>query len=568
MKNLRIGQKLLITFGTIIVLYLITIVVSQLSMGTLGDNFEEFYKVNYQVNVKTMDMRRAIQRCMKDVSLGLLVDDSASRKEDMDDSSQQLESVAETLTDLMEIYPEEKESLDKIQSLLDEAQPYWEDISTLSEQGKDDEAREVLISSYMPILEEINQILIPMQESTDKIVAGSFSSSQSTQTTVQIVVLIIAVVAVVITLILSTYIIKGLRGPISEIENAATQMAEGNLDVVVEYESKDELGVLSSKIRDLSVTLKDIISDESYLLGEMASGNFDVKTRAEHRYIGDFAAILTSLREINRNLSDTLASVNRSADQVASGSVQVSDGSQALSQGATEQASSVQELAATIAEISSQVKDNAHNAEQASQAAGHVGDEMEDSNQKMQEMIKAMEDISKSSNEIGKIIKTIEDIAFQTNILALNAAVEAARAGAAGKGFAVVADEVRSLASKSAEASANTSILIENSLQAVERGTSIAGETAQALVKAVEGAQNITTIVSKISTASNEQAQAIAQVTEGVDQISSVVQTNSATAQQSAAASEELSDQAQILKDFVSRFRLKDTGSYQPAEME
>jgi len=94
-------------------------------------------------------------------------------------------------------------------------------------------------------------------------------------------------------------------------------------------------------------------------------------------------------------------------------------------------------------------------------------------------------------------------------------------------------------------------------LQAVERGTSIAGETAEALTLAVEGAQNITSIVNKISTASNEQAQAIAQVTEGVDQISSVVQTNSATAQQSAAASEELSDQAQILKDFVSRFRIR-----------
>lgn len=568
MKNLRIGKKLLITFGTIIALYLITIIVSQLSMGTLGDNFEEFYKVNYQVNVKTMDMRRAIQRCMKDVSLGLLLDDSASLKENLDDSSQQLESVSGILTELLDLYPEEKDALEQIQSLLDDSQPYWEQITSLGEQNKDDEARDLLVSSYMPILEEVNQTLIAMQDNTDKIVADSFASSQSTQTAVQIAVLAIAVVAVLITLFLSTYIIKGLREPISEIENAAIQMAEGNLDVAVEYESKDELGVLASKIRDLSASLKDIISDEAYLLGEMASGNFDVKTRAEDRYIGDFAAILASLREINTNLSNTLANVNQSADQVASGSVQVSDGSQALSQGATEQASSVQELAATIAEISSQVKDNAHNAEQASQAASRVGGEMEDSNQKMQEMIKAMEDISKSSNEIGKIIKTIEDIAFQTNILALNAAVEAARAGAAGKGFAVVADEVRSLASKSAEASANTSILIENSLQAVERGTSIAGDTAQALIKAVEGAQNITTIVSKISTASNEQAQAIAQVTEGVDQISSVVQTNSATAQQSAAASEELSDQAQILKSFVSRFRLKNDGSYQAAEME
>lgn len=171
-------------------------------------------------------------------------------------------------------------------------------------------------------------------------------------------------------------------------------------------------------------------------------------------------------------------------------------------------------------------------------------------------MIRAMSEISESSGEIGKIIKTIEDIAFQTNILALNAAVEAARAGEAGKGFAVVADEVRNLASKSAEASKNTSNLIENSIRSVENGNRIADATAQSLLKAVQGTEEIIKVIGKISNASGEQAESINQVTLGVDQISSVVQTNSATAEESAAASEELSGQAQIMKDLVGKFRL------------
>ena len=207
------------------------------------------------------------------------------------------------------------------------------------------------------------------------------------------------------------------------------------------------------------------------------------------------------------------------------------------------------------------MKQNADNAQQANAKAGSISTEMNVSNEKMQLMIQAMEDISHCSNEISKIIKTIEDIAFQTNILALNAAVEAARAGTAGKGFAVVADEVRSLASKSAESSKNTSVLIENSLKAVENGTRIADETAQSLYQAVNGVNEMTAIIGQISEASSAQAHSISQVTLGIDQISSVVQTNSATAQESAAASEELSSQSQMMKNLVNKFKLKDGSS-------
>ena len=115
------------------------------------------------------------------------------------------------------------------------------------------------------------------------------------------------------------------------------------------------------------------------------------------------------------------------------------------------------------------MKENAEHAEEANQRANAAGAEAEDSNLRMKEMVSAMADISSSSQEIGKILRTIEDIALQTNILALNAAVEAARAGDAGKGFAVVAGEVRQLAERSAQASKNTAVLIQNSLNTVDK---------------------------------------------------------------------------------------------------
>jgi Methyl-accepting chemotaxis protein (MCP) signaling domain. len=57
--------------------------------------------------------------------------------------------------------------------------------------------------------------------------------------------------------------------------------------------------------------------------------------------------------------------------------------------------------------------------------------------------------------------------------------------------------------------------------------------------------------------ASNDQATEIAQITQGVEQVSIVVQTNSATAEESAAAGEELSGQAEMLKQMVGTFKLK-----------
>lgn len=175
----------------------------------------------------------------------------------------------------------------------------------------------------------------------------------------------------------------------------------------------------------------------------------------------------------------------------------------------------------------------------------------------MHQLLDAMSDISRASMDIGKVIKVIDDIAFQTNILALNAAVEAARAGTAGKGFAVVADEVRNLAQKSSESAKNTTSLIESTVAAVQKGVSLATNTNRAFEEVGAKTTTMKSLVTEISNAASTQSENIRQILIGVDQISNVVQNNSATAEESAAASEELSAQANMLKDLVARFVLE-----------
>ncbi len=431
------------------------------------------------------------------------------------------------------------------------------EMMALATQGRVEDARGILEGKCVDLYNSLNSVF------NDIITYNTEGSDAATEESVSLYITAISLMAAVILVIIlvgvffSFVIIRLIKTPISEIEKAAIKMAEGDLDVEISYTSRDELGVLAAQVRRLIHKLQVIIDDENKFLAKMAAGDFTVDSVCEEEYTGGFQPLLVSFRGIAQKLNDTMTQISQSASQVASGSEQVSNGAQALSQGATQQASSVQELAATISEISDKVNQNADNARQANATAAGVNAEMNVSNQKMREMIEAMGDITNCSNEIGKIIKTIEDIAFQTNILALNAAVEAARAGTAGKGFAVVADEVRNLASKSAEASKNTSVLIENSLKAVENGTQIADETAQSLLQAVNDVNEMAGIIEQISEASSNQAASISQITMGIDQISSVVQTNSATAEESAAASEELSSQSQLMKSLVGKFKLK-----------
>ena len=372
-----------------------------------------------------------------------------------------------------------------------------------------------------------------------------------------IINLVMMVLAILLSIIVALKLANSISRPMKACAERMRLLVEGDLESPVpEVVSEDETGMLTQSTAELVDGLSIIIHDISYLLGEMANQNLDIQSQHRDTYVGDFQSILHSMGNMKTQLSEILHQIDTSAEEVSNASNQVSSSSQSLSQGAVEQASSVEELAARISEISNQIKHTADNAREVREQTHHAGEGVSVCNQQMQELMTAMGKIQSSSDEIGKIIKTIEDIAFQTNILALNAAVEAARAGTAGKGFAVVADEVRNLASKSAKAAQNTSLLITHSTEAVRTGTEIAAHTADALTNVVENIQSMVGSIDQISSVSNEQSEAVSQVNEGINQISSVVQSNSATAEESAAASQELSAEAANLKQLVDQFTL------------
>lgn len=556
MKNLKIWKKLLLTFAMIIILFCATVFAAIWGLEQNAERYSEFYNVGYQITHRVINMRRGLQVVVKNIALLTIEDDEANRDSYMETMEEELATMEENIRYLLENFHDDDALLNEFVEDITKAVQMQEEVVQLVSTDKE-LAQDMLIDEYQPVVDEAVARLLEISDLVDADAEKDYQSTAALQSKLVMIELGLAIAALVITIFLSMYLTGAITRPIHELETSARKIVDGDFDIKVTYESKDELGVLSKAFKNMTAILGDVITDASMLLQEMANGNFDVRTRAEERYVGSFQGLLAAIRKLNRDLSSTMGQINMSADQVASGAGQVSSGAQALAQGATEQAAAVQELAATIAGISQQVKDTAENARSAKSQSSMAGDEVERCNKQMHDMMEAMEEISRSSDEIGKIIKTIEDISFQTNILALNAAVEAARAGEAGKGFAVVAEEVRSLANKSAVASNDTAALIEGSIESVARGKEIAGSTAESLMKVVEEVRTAAATVDRIAGAAEEQAGAVEQVTVGVDQISDVVQTNSATSEESAAASAELSNQAELMKGLVAKFKLR-----------
>ena len=289
---------------------------------------------------------------------------------------------------------------------------------------------------------------------------------------------------------------------------------------------------------------------------QISSGNLSGTLAAASRdELGD---VQTALGNMGKSLHDLTAEVRLNAGEIANAARQISAGNTDLSARTEEQASTLEETASSMEEFTSTIRQNADSTKLANALALSATDAARKGGAVAMTAIEKMAAISASSRKIGDITSVIDGIAFQTNILALNAAVEAARAGEHGRGFAVVAAEVRALAQRSAAAAKEIKVLISNSVEQIDDGTRLVNEAGNAMQSIVAGIQKVTNIINDISVASNEQATGIEQVNLAIVQMEDVTQQNAALVEEAAAAAESMRDQADVLLELVSRFKLDD----------
>jgi methyl-accepting chemotaxis protein len=286
----------------------------------------------------------------------------------------------------------------------------------------------------------------------------------------------------------------------------------------------------------------------------VASGDLTGQIKVDSK--DETGQLLQALKDMNDSLTASITQVRSGVDTIATASNQIAAGNLDLSSRTEEQASSLEETASSMEELTSTVKQNADNARQANQLAVSASGVAEKGGAVVSKVVDTMDGINASAKKIVDIIGVIDGIAFQTNILALNAAVEAARAGEQGRGFAVVASEVRSLAQRSAAAAKEIKTLIDDSVDKADTGSRLVAEAGTTMVEVVDSVKRVTDIMSEIMSASQEQSAGIEQVNQAIGQMDQVTQQNAALVEEAAAAAESLNEQAANLAQAVSIFKL------------
>lgn len=554
-RKLKVGTKLKYAFTTVIVTLAIAVVVSLVSIVKMNVDTYKFYKEAYANSTLQMEIRKDIQLVGKYILWSMTTDDASSTQSYSNLAQKYADQVGKNVTALEKSY-NDKKKVAELKDAIEELKKQRAAVIELAKRNKNDEALALFNSDYNDATEKIQDILVDIGKVASADAKSQYTSARVTGIVSIILMILIGAGTVAFSNVIRTTITGIMLKPIQELEGAAEKLKAGQLDVEINYESPDELGKLAGNFRQACKTLEVIVQDTSYLLGEMAEGNFNVSSNNPQIYIGNFKQQYESMSKLKHELSDTMTQINEASERVASGSGQLAGGAQALAEGATDQAGAVEELTATVESVSGIAESSAESASGAYQMVRTAVEQADQSREELQALTNAMERISSTSQEIQNIIGSIEEIASQTNLLSLNASIEAARAGEAGKGFAVVADQIGKLAGDSAQAAVNTRDLIEKSLQEIENGNQITEKTVAALNKILESMNDFANAVKGASESSTEQANMLKQIEQGIEQISSVVQSNSAAAEETSATSQELSAQSEGLKNLVGRFKL------------
>lgn len=511
MTHMKIGFRLAIGFGVVLVLMATLIIVSFFRLTSIDTAATGMIEQDW-VKAEAANTVNVLTRANARRNLELLIATDPSQLTDIrariDSNKKIITEQLQTLEKLV-YAPVGKALLERIKEERTSYVTSFTKVNEMVAQNQHDQAVRTMQSETLPTLDKLQDTVKEFAEQQKKLANERGKSIQQDIDFTRKLLAILGLAALVVGVIFSWRITRSIVHPLQKAVGIAQTVASGDLTSRIDVNSRDETGQLLEALKNMNDALARIV-------GEVRSG------------------------------ADTIAAASR---QIATGNVDLSVRSES-------QASSLEETASSVEELTSAVKQNAGNAQEANQLAVTASNIAIKGGAVVSEVVDTMGSINESARKIVDIIAVIDSIAFQTNILALNAAVEAARAGEQGKGFAVVATEVRSLAQRSAAAAKEIKALIDNSVEKVDAGTQLVDRAGATMQEVVDAIKRVTDIMAEISVASQEQTAGIEQINHTIVHMDEATRQNVSLVEESAAASESLQEQANTLAEMVSVFKI------------
>jgi methyl-accepting chemotaxis protein len=514
LHNLKVGTRLGLGFGAVLLMLAISTGLSLYSQSELARSSDEIVTETYPKVLQAQLIMNHNNKIARSLRNALLIHDDAKAEKELTVVAEKRKEINEAMTKLSETVKSAK-GQEFFQAMQAARTPYNESLDEVMRLRREDNVD----AAVDEMLGKMRGLQLAYMGAIDAMIAHQSASMERAR---------------------------------SDAE--ATYVRSRNLAIILGAASLALGAALAWLIsRQLLRQLGGEPTHVAAIAGKIAGGDLAVPITLRG---GDQHSLLFAIQGMRDSLADIVGQVRSGADSIVTAATEIASGNMDLSSRTEQQAGSLEETASSMEELTATVKQNTENARQANTLAQNASDIAVQGGTVVANVVQTMDAINESAKKIVDIIGVIDGIAFQTNILALNAAVEAARAGEQGRGFAVVASEVRVLAQRSAEAAKEIKHLIDDSVGKVGAGTQLVGEAGATMEKIVAAVKSVTAIMSEISTANHEQEAGIEQINHAIAEMDTVTQQNAALVEEAAAAAEAQQDQAQQLVQLVGVFKL------------